>query len=279
MERKRGKGMPADGCMKGCRKARNRIGKSRGERGVSSVLGYTLILGVVILVLTLVFAHTYSMVSQAKNKVRYESMAQGFEKIQNMVNYVAYSGTPQRYIRILLNEGSMSVTKGCWLNISVYNSTSPSPAYTMSTYSGAIVYSYSGYSIAFENGGVWLNSHGYPTVVSPPRIFIYKKIINNQTIFFMALTILKGNGSVGGNGFADVRVMFNSSRVRVFGPGFVRINITSDYARAWYNYFNSLKNSGNTAAIQATIKGKNVSATIYFSEMVLTTYYLNVSVT
>ncbi len=250
-----------------------------GERGVSNVLGYTLILGVVVLVLTLVFAHTYSMVTQAKDKVRYESMAQGFEKIQNMVNYVAYSGTPKRYVRILLNEGSMSVTRGCWLNLSVYSSTSQAPVYNLSTYTGAIVYSYGSYSIAFENGGVWLNSHGYPTVVSPPRIFIYKKIINNQTIFFMALTILRGNGSVGGNGFADISVMFNSSKVKVFGPGCVRINVTSDYASAWYDYFDSLKNSGNTAAIQATIKGKNVSATIYFSEMVLTVYNLNVSVT
>jgi len=250
-----------------------------GNRGVSSVLGYTLILGVVVLVLTLVFAHTYSMVTQAKSKVRYESMAQGFEKIQNMVNYVAYSGTPRRYIRILLNEGSMSVTRGCWLNMSVYSTTSQTPVYTLKTYTGAIVYSYGNYNIAFENGGVWLNSHGYPTVVSPPRIFIYKKIINNQTIFFMALTILNGKGSAGGNGFADVSVMFNSTKVRVFGPGYVRINLTSDYARAWYDYFNSLKNSGNTAAIQARIDGKNVSATIYFSEMVLTTYYLNVSVT
>ena len=255
------------------------IKELKNRKGVSSVLGYTLILGIIILVLSIIFVHTYAMVNQAKEKVRYGSMTQGFEKIQNTVNYVAYSGTSERYIRILLNEGSLSVTKGCRINISVYNTTSATPVYSCSTYSGAVGYSYGNYRIAFENGGVWLSSHGMATIVSPPRIFIYKKIVNNQTIFFMTLTLINGSGSAGGNGFANILVKFNSSQVKVFGPGYVSINITSDFARAWYEYFNRLKNAqGNTASIQTNLRGNNVYVTIHFSEMILTSYRLNVSV-
>jgi len=252
---------------------------SKNRSGVSSVLGYTLILGIIILVLSVVFVHTYTMVNQAKEKVRYSSMAQGFEKIQNTINYVAYSGTSERYVRILLNEGSLSVTKGCRISLYVYNTTSESPVYSYSTYSGAINYAYGNYRIAFENGGVWLSSHGMATVVAPPRIFIYKKIVNNQTIFFMTLTLINGKGSAGGNSFANVLVRFNSSDVKVFGPGYVRMNITSDFARAWYSYFSDLKNGeGNSASIQTEINGNNVYVTIHFSEMILTSCRLNVSV-
>jgi len=251
----------------------------KNRKGVSSVLGYTLILGIIILVLSVIFVHTYAMVNQVKEKVRYGSMAQGFEKIQNTVNYVAYSGTSERYVRILLNEGSLSVTRGCRISISVYNTTSATPVYSYSTYSGAIDYAYGNYRIAFENGGVWLSSRGMPTIVSPPRIFIYKKVVNNQTIFFMTLTLINGKGSAGGNSFANVLVKFNSSQVKIFGPGYVSINITSDFARAWYEYFNNLKNSqGNVASIQTSLKGNNVYVTIHFSEMILTSYRINVSV-
>ncbi len=244
------------------------------EKAVSSVLGYTLILGIVIMVLSLVFAHTYTMVDQAKEKVKYESMAQGFEKIQNMINYVAYSGTSKRYVRILLNGGTMTVGKGCYLNVSVYNSTGKKPVYTFSGYTGSIDYSYGNYRIAFENGGVWLSSHGFPTIVSQPRIFIYKRVINNQTVFFMAITNLKGKGSVGGNSFAGVFVSFNSSKVKVFGPGYARINVTSEFAKAWYSYFKKL----NSTAIQVVENGSTVTANVHFSEMILTEYNLSVEV-
>jgi hypothetical protein len=253
--------------------------KPESNKAVSSVLGYTLILGIVILILSIIFIHTYSMVNQTREKVKYGSMAQGFEKIQNMINYVAYSGTSERSIRIMLNEGSISVTRGCKISISVYNTTSTVPVYNYSGYSGAVVYSYGDYKIAFENGGVWLSSHGMPSIVSSPRIFLYKKIINNQTVFFMALTFINGSGSIGGNSFAQILVRFNSSSVKIFGPGYIRLKIVSEFARAWYNYFNCLKNNQkNVASMQTELNGSNVYVTIHFSEMILTSYKLNVSV-
>ncbi len=246
------------------------------EKAVSSVLGYTMILAIVVLVLSLVFSHTYSMVTQAKEKVKYESLAQGFEKIQNMINYVTYSGTSNRFVRILLSGGSMSVGKGCYINLSVYESNKS--VYSFRGYSGSVDYTYGNYKISYENGGVWLKSSG-ETVVSPPRIFVYRKIINNQTVFFISLILINGSGSVGGNSFAGVDVKFNSSNVKIFGPGYVKLNITSEYAKAWYDYFNNLKKStSNTAEIQTALIGNKVCVTINFNEIILAEYRLNVKV-
>ncbi len=248
------------------------------DKAVSSVLGYTMILAIVVAVLSLVFSHTYYLVGEAKEKVKYESLAQGFEKIQNMINYVAYSGTYNRYVRILLSGGSMSVGKGGYIELKVYNTSGLKPIYTFNGYTGSIEYAYKNYKISFENGGVWLKSSG-ETIVSAPRIFIYKKVIHNQTVFFMSLIILNGSGAVGGNSFVGVNVKFNSSKVRVFGPGYAKLNITSDYAKAWYDFFNRIKRGNqNNAEIQTLLEGNKVYVTIHFSEMILTKYNLNVKV-
>jgi len=247
------------------------------EGAVSNVLGFSLILGVVIIALSLVFSHTYFMVNDAKEKVKYESMAQGFRKIQSIVEYSAYSKNPLKSIRILLNEGSISVNSGGDLSVSVViNNTT---AYSCTSKMGIIEYSFKSTKVAFENGGVWFLSNDKPVIVSEPRIFIYKKTINNETILFIALTKINGNGSVGGKGFAEVEIRYNSSETRIFNEsGYVEMNITSDYARAWKRYFDELRGYTENTVLQTELNNSSLNVSIYFDKLVLTQYVLKASV-
>ncbi len=247
------------------------------ERAVSNVLGFSLILGVVIIALSLVFSHTYFMINDAKEKVKYESMAQGFRKIQSIIEYSAYSKNPLKSIRILLNEGSISVKPGGDVTICVViNNTT---AYSYSGKMGMIEYSFKETRVAFENGGVWLLSSGKPVMVSEPRIFIYKKKVNNETILFIALTKINGSGSVGGKGFAEVEVRYNSSETRVFNEsGYVEMNITSDYAQAWKRYFDGLRGYTENTVLQTELNESSLNVSIYFNKLVLTQYILDSSV-
>ena len=166
------------------------------EKAVSNVLGFSIILGIIILALSLVFSQVYFMVSDTKEKVKYESMAQGFRKIQNIVEYTAYSKNPLRSMRLLINEGSVGVNPGGDISIAVVINNST--AYSYSGKMGIIEYAFKETKVAFENGGVWLITNKKAVMVSEPRIFIYKKIVNNETVLFVAFTQIIGNSSVGG---------------------------------------------------------------------------------
>ncbi|AEA46147.1 DUF7289 family protein [Archaeoglobus veneficus] len=246
------------------------------EKAVSNVLGFSLILGIVILALSLVFSHTYFMINDAKGKVKYESMAQGFRKIQNIIEYAAYSKNPVKSIRLLINEGSISVNSGGEMSVSVTSNNTTIYAYSGNM--GVIEYAYMDTKVAFENGGVWLLSRN-PVMVSEPRIFIYKKTVNNETILFIALTEIRGSGSVGGKGFAEIEIRYNSSETKIFNTsGYVVMNITSEYAQAWKRYFDDLRGYTENTVLQTELNGSTLKVSIYFNRLVLTRYVLDTTI-
>jgi len=249
------------------------------SRGISEVLGYILILSIIILITSVSFVYSYSVITDTKERVKFESMNQGFRKIQNMVEYTAYTKNPRKSIRLLVNEGMISVKEHNEINITVRsgNSTLYNSKYNV----GLIEYEYENYKVAFENGGVWQKSFEGVSIVSEPRIFIYRKQVANEMIVFVALTKLQGNSSVGGYGFVDVLVEYNSSETRAFNnSGYIYLNITSEYAGAWNSYFERLRGGlVNNTVLQTEYNGSSLNVSIYYDELVLTEYTLDAYVT
>jgi hypothetical protein len=248
------------------------------SKAVSEVLGYIMILSIVILITSFAFAYSYSVVTDTKEKVKFESMNQGFRKIQNMVEYTAYSKNPRKSIRLLVNEGMVSVKGGNQINITVkslseilYNN-----RYDM----GLVEYEFENYKVAFENGGVWQKSFDGVSIVSEPRIFIYRKQIANEMIVFVALTRIQGNSSVGGYGFVNILVEYNSSQTRSFNQsGYIELNITSEYAGAWNSYFERLRGGlTNNTVLQTDYNESKLNVSIYYDNLILTEYLLDSSV-
>lgn len=248
------------------------------DRAVSETLGYILILGVVIMVTSAAFVNSYSVITDTREKVKSESMEQGFRKIQNIVEYTAYSKNPQKSIRLLVNEGTISVKEGNTMNITV--NASGSTLYSKTSEMGLIEYEYKDYTVAFENGGVWKKSLEGTTIVSEPRIFIYREQIGNEIVTFVSLTQIQGQGSVGGHGFVNVLVKYNSSETRTYNnSGYIHLNLTSEYAEAWDDYFEGMREGlENNTVLQTRLNGNSIEASIYYDKLVLTEYTLNAKI-
>jgi len=245
------------------------------SKGISEVIGYILILGIVILITSFSFVYSYSVVSDTKERVKFESMNQGFRKIQNIVEYTAYTKNPRKSIRLLVNEGMISVKEQNEINVTVKSSNIT--LYNTKYNVGLIEYEYENYKVAFENGGVWQKSFDGVSIVSEPRIFIYRKQIANEMIVFVALTRLQGNSSVGGYGFVNVMVEYNSSETRTFNEsGYIYLNITSEYAGAWNSYFERLRGGlTNNTVLQTDYSGNKLNVLIYYDNLILTEYLLD----
>lgn len=245
------------------------------SRGISEVVGYILILSIVILITSFSFVYSYSVITDTKEKVKFESMNQGFRKIQNIVEYTAYTKNPRKSIRLLINEGMISVKDENEINITVKSG--DDVLYNSKYNVGLIEYEYENYKVAFENGGVWQKSFEGVSIVSEPRIFIYRKQVANEMIVFVAMTRLQGNSSVGGYGFVDVLVEFNSSETRTFNEsGYIYLNITSEYANAWNSYFERLRGGLiNNTVLQTEYSENKLNVSIYYDELILTEYLLD----
>ncbi len=247
------------------------------DRAVSEMIGYILIFGIVVIAATTVFTKVHLMVSESKENVRFESMVQGFRKIQSAVENVVYGKSQNKELRILLSGGNLGISNNNFLNVEVVvnNTTIFSDSLVM----GGIEYEYEDYVMAFESGGVWLKSFGKTTIISPPRIFIYKKTVNNETIVFVAVTSLTGNGSAGGEGLVNINFALSSASINLFNEsGYVELRINSRYADGWKKYFDELRGYANNTVLQTNLTGNNLNVSIYFDELVLARYNITAKI-
>ena len=247
------------------------------EKGVSETLGYIFILGIIIASISIIYVHTSSELSTSQDIVKYRSMVQGFRKIQNIIDYTAYANNPEKTIRILINSGRVYITGNDTIKIEVrMNNTTQ---YQYQGEMGSIEYSYKDQKISFENGGVWLKKDDQVSMIFEPRIFIYKKNVNNETIVFIALVKIQGRDSVAGSGFVDLKVKFNNTDSRIFdGGGYINMNITSEYAEAWEDYFDGMRGYVNNTVLQTQLSGNTVSVQIYFDRLILTLYTIDTEI-
>jgi hypothetical protein len=244
------------------------------DSGISEVLGFSLVLGVVIVALSIVFAHTYSIVSDTKETIKFESMGQGFRKIQNIVEYTAYNKNPVKSIRLLINEGGIYISPGNEIRVSVESNNTT--VYTFNDNAGLVEYMYQDSKVAFENGGVWMKYQNQVSMISQPRIFIYKRTINNETVVFISLTLIQGSGSVSGRGFANLEIKYNSSETRIFNTsGYVKMEIDSEYSEAWNRYFENMRGFVNNTVLQTELNDTKLNVSIYYDKLVLTRYVLD----
>ncbi|MBE8540423.1 DUF7289 family protein [Geoglobus acetivorans] len=247
------------------------------SKGVSEIVGYIIIFGIAISAITTIYIHVNSMVNDAKEDVRFESMLQGFRKIQDAVESVVYGKSTKKEVRIVLSGGTLQVSSDANLNtrVIINNST----AFESTDILGGVEYRYPNYIMAFENGGVWVKSFNKTTIMSNPRIFIYKKNVNNETIVFVAITSIRGNGSTGGEGSVTLMFELNSAEINLFNQsGYLYMSINSSYADAWKSYFDDLRGYTNNTVLQTNLSGSTLNITMYFDRLVLAKYSISAGI-
>ena len=220
-----------------------------GGRAVSSVLGFILVVGMVImatLVIVTVGAVTFQ---QSQDQVTMESAVTGMEELNERILTVASDSDQQASVSMPSMEGaSLSVEETGWVNVSVEyaeNGTVVDDRTTGRIDLGKIVYDRGDQSVAIQAGGVWRTNRGGDAVamVSEPT-FQYRYGSGNPTLSFPIVNL---TGTSIGNGEVTVSQLRPSkiklSQVNPIQPG-QQLNVTvkSDFYTGWYGLFNSRTN-------------------------------------
>lgn len=209
----------------------------QSEEGVSEVISYLFIFGIIIGVLAIIIIFSSPIVEQGRDTANFNNILAGFSVLKTDLDTVALTTSPIRTTKLNLAGGNIyvdpygNVTKNRMIikndTDEIYNSTL-----------GIIVYTYKDKKVIYECGGV---IESYPAGMlfrENPKINIDKtleKDANNTLISIMKIT---GNfSSLSGEGAAQVIITspsynetYNSNRENL------TITISSDYASTWKKY-------------------------------------------
>jgi hypothetical protein len=238
------------------------------SKAVSETLGYILILGMVIVAISYVYANTYDILEDTSSKFRVEGLRQSFKRIQNVLSISIY-GAPLQSIQVETQGGTFWIGNETQIKIAANSSIA------FDGYVNSLKYKYEDLEVALENGAVWEDYYGYKKMVSAPRIFIHTTSTQDasqatKTVAIIILNKLKGSFSVSGKG--SLKLIFNTTLVNVTTysmSGNLTINLTSPYAKLWYEFFKTLP--GNSQ-----LSGNKASFSSYYDKLIITEYEVGV---
>lgn len=251
----------------------------KSESAVSVVVGYILILGIVITSIGLMYTYGIPILESSQNKIRYQSVEQGFAVLQSNLDKTAYDQAPIKTTRINVGEGTLSISSGDHLKVMV-NVTNATKFQTELDL-GMIEYEYQEDLVAYMNGGVFEKQADYAFIKFPPTIFVYEDLRNNETIAMISLLKME-NSISSGSGIVTLVAKYNSSDTNVFiesgGNLILEIN-SSKFADAWEEYFIKMRGTLQNTVVQLERNGDVLTVTIPFNKVVITENRVKLGIT
>ncbi len=214
------------------------------EDAVSETIGYSLILGIVIIAVGILVVIAFPIQSEIQNTAFIESQIQSLTMLDSRISSVALGTTPSQLTRINLNGGVMNVRNDTdnYLKVRVSNDTD----YNITVFNGSlglIEYKLGDERLVFENGGMFrIYPNGESVMLSPPEFYF-----NGETLTFPVIRIAN-SASAGGKGTISVRassgedlniIYPNLSSSLLFNPIYgkqIMIRLKSDNYKAWARY-------------------------------------------
>lgn len=214
------------------------------DEAVSEVIGYSLILGIVIIAVGILVVIAFPIQSEIQNTAFIESQIQSLTMLDSRISSVALGSTPSQLTRINLNGGIMNVRNDTdnYLKVMVANET----GYNITIFNGSlglIEYKLGDNRLIFENGGMFrIYPNGESVMLSPPEFYF-----NGETLTFPVIRIAN-SGSLGGKGTVSViassgvepNIIYpNLSSSLFYNPIYgkqIKIRIKSDNYKAWARY-------------------------------------------
>lgn len=251
------------------------------ERGVSSTLGFLLIVSMVILSTTaLVIVGGYT-ISQSQDNANEESINQGMTQLDSQMSLVAFEGGTQQTIDLAANSDEQVTVKETGhitLELKEINETDPTDTDTVAVIMdrdlGSLQYQTGERTVAYQGGGVWEMRRGDPStaqMVSPPE-FTYTE--DTATLPFVG--VQPNDDFVSDDGVVTLKEgstegMFpqpsNENLTNPVDPSQdLVLTIESDYYQAWGQYFEnrlqvtpSYDHANNTVELILVSKGDDTT--------------------
>ncbi|HEY9246040.1 MAG TPA: hypothetical protein VIO11_04255 [Candidatus Methanoperedens sp.] len=211
---------------------------------VSDVIGYSLILGIIIVAVGVMIVIAYPIQLKIQDTAFMEAESEALTMLDGRISMVALGATPSQVTRIDLNGGILNIENSSnnRLSVVVANET----GYQVEIFNesiGLIEYKVNDNIIAFESGGLFRKyPFGDPVMMSPPEFYY-----NGETLTFPIIRI-NNSASAGGKGVINVysasanppRKIYpnetSSSHINPLIGKQIRIKLKSDYYKAWAKY-------------------------------------------
>jgi hypothetical protein len=216
------------------------------EDAVSEVVGYTLLLGIIVLAIGIISFTALPIIQDSKEQAYLKNVEQGFTVLDSRASLTSLGKQPTQIVQMYTQAGSITVddTSFSHITITFTNGTTRLVVYNESL--GTIQYQLGDNKIAYEGGGVFRKypGEGDPVLITPPE-FHY----NGETLTLPIIKI-NSNQSVGGTGVVTLRLVSDQTPYVVFpnpdhNPEFinplllgkqVNVIIKSDYYKTWAEY-------------------------------------------
>jgi len=212
----------------------------RSDRAVSEVLGYTLVFGIVILAIGLIYTAGIPALQATKDATQFKSVEQGFMILNTDIRKVALDQSPVRTTKLGTAEGGMLASNpaACTMSLKIFEG--GNEQFNDAIQMGRIEFMSGVGSITCENGAV-ITKHGSGSFMTVnPRMF---KLDQDQ-IMFSLIKINDSSRSAGG-GISQITInnpRFNESLFNtpeIYGDGWVKIKVDSEYADSWARFLGS----------------------------------------
>ena len=208
------------------------------KKGVSEVVGYVLTFGIVVAIVTVIYASGMPVVDNMKDKSALQSMETSFVTLQSNIKKVAFGQSPLRTMKFNLVRGSIGANNGVG-SITVDGVDEAGNSFSHPLPFGNIEYTIGSRKVVYENGAVIEYTPGGNIIISDPPIF------NSSGDVFISVINVSGGFSAGG-GMADMHIggsdggLYNVTRdtnvCNITNPVSLNITISSQYHDAWERY-------------------------------------------
>lgn len=221
----------------------------QSEEAVSEVVDFTVLLGIMILALGIVYVFGYPALLDLQEAGHIENLEQSFIVMGSNLNRVVLDKAPSQSVELKIYGGSISVhTSGSIeATVTVWNQTSSSydvlPHLWNSTTSsfeatpvngwGEVRCEYEDVVLSYQGTGVWAKYPEGCVMLSEPQI------ISSDKLVVVPFSAILGSSSISGEGLLRISAEGSQTTVTTFSNvSRLDINITSDYNEAWSRYLN-----------------------------------------
>lgn len=223
--------------------------KNNRESGVSEVVGFIIILGIIMTGIGLVTLYGYPALLREQANANVKNMQRNMIVIQNDLKSLTYKNVPYKETSIQVSGGTLSLINpdsihGPSFNIKIDGV----PITDMPFFPGELRYSSNDDQsvISLENGGVhisyWADPQNGSAMLAEPRWF-YDPSLNSET-FVIFLIKLHGATTLADTGIGNVQMKLNpvpdEPPYNIDGKNVTveyKPNPDYNYYKAWNNYF------------------------------------------
>ncbi|MUV57502.1 hypothetical protein [Halogeometricum sp. CBA1124] len=213
------------------------------SRGVSDVLGFVLVFGLVVASVGTVYAFGVGELRDARDYERVNNAERAFEVFADNVDDVARRGAPSRGTELKLADSTLGYGETT-VNVSL-DATPATPAANANNSTGAVSLSPvvmtlgDAGEVRYATGAVLrTDGDGPPRMVHEPD-FVFDE---DRVVVQLVRSVPQGTTQVGGERIARIRTVETSRTTlltRTDASVTLRFNVSSPYAPAWGDYFES----------------------------------------